>query len=242
MFWLRRLKQADADPDAGWALSYGDLMSLLMAVFVMIAAMSELKVGPRFEQARGAVQSAFGFAPEPALPDLGPVRPQTLAEKLRLAGFQPASTWADAREALAGCDFVSEPDRLTIRIAGPSSFEAMSARLRTKGEAAAQCLAGFLAGGQLQIEIRGHAGDGPLPPAVPFRDPLDLSYARARAVADIFVRVGVAPERIRVTACGDTDPLIEGAGPEGANRRVEIVVRATAAPATQAKGDGGQDG
>ena len=111
----------------------------------------------------------------------------------------------------------------------------------TKGEAAAHCLAGFLAGGRSEIEIRGHAGDGPFPPVVPFRDALDLSYARARAVADIFVRAGIAPERIRITACGDADPLSEGPDLEGANRRVEIVVHAKLAPA-QSKEDGGQHG
>ena len=48
MFWLKRMKRGD-DDGWSWALPYGDLMCLLLAVFVMIAAMSELRAGERFD-------------------------------------------------------------------------------------------------------------------------------------------------------------------------------------------------
>ena len=60
MFWLKRLKGHESRWQ--WALPYGDLMSLLLAVFVMIAAMSELRAGGRFEDVAGGVRSAFGFS------------------------------------------------------------------------------------------------------------------------------------------------------------------------------------
>ena len=53
MFWLRRFK--NEDEGGSWLLAYGDLMSLLLAVFVMVAAMSELRGGSRFRMVRDAI-------------------------------------------------------------------------------------------------------------------------------------------------------------------------------------------
>src|SRR5690606_9118558 len=98
-------KGADSDQDSAWAISYGDMMSLLLVIFVMIAAMSELKVNPRFERVSGAVRSAFGFAQPAGLPDLGPTRTETLLERLGRMGQRPAGTLAAAAAALSPCDF-----------------------------------------------------------------------------------------------------------------------------------------
>ena len=60
MFWIKRLKSDESRWQ--WALPYGDLMSLLLAVFVMIAAMSEMRVDDRFQETASSVRSAFGFS------------------------------------------------------------------------------------------------------------------------------------------------------------------------------------
>lgn len=54
---------------------------------------------------------------------------------------------------------------------------------------------------------------------------LELSKARAQAVADVLVDLGVAPERISVRGYGEDFPLAENASNRGRsqNRRVEIV-------------------
>lgn len=236
MFRLKRLNLDDGE--SSWVLPYGDLMSLLLVVFVMIAAMSELGAGPRFTTVSRAVQSAFGFVPDSSAlgaPDGGFSRRLTLLERLEQAGLRSDGTpsaVAAAEVALACCDVVVEPDRVAIRIAGPASFEAFSASMKPAAIRAAERLAVFLAGGQAQLEIRGHNGDGPLPASVPFRDGMDLSYERARAVADVLIRAGVSRDRIRIGACDDSDPLAWGQPanvPDGANRRIEIIVHAVPA-------------
>ena len=87
-------------------------------------------------------------------------------------------------------------------------------------------IAEALVNSQACLEVRGHAGDGTLPPQAAFRDKMDLSYARARAVADLLIGSGVASERVFITACGDQDPLVQAPREEGRtpNRRIEIVV------------------
>ena len=237
MFWLKRMKKAESRASS-WVLPYGDLMSLLLAVFVMIAAMSELRAGARFDTVGAAVRSAFGFSPggetEAGFGTADSQRRLSLIEQLEQAGLRRAGTGrfrASDEDLLGPCDVVTEPDRLIIRVAGPVSFEAFSARLKPRARRVTAQIAEYLIGGQAWLEVRGHNGDGPVPPDVPFRDGLDLSYARARAVADELSSAGVSRDRLHITACGDNDPLAAGPGTvdKGANRRIEIIVHATEA-------------
>ncbi len=230
MFWLQRLKHEEQD--AAWAISYGDMMSLLMAVFVMIAAMSELRPGGRFASVRDAVWGAFGFSDVPhKAPSLGWTRPPSLPEQLARAGLLsptgPPPPLED--ETLRCCDVTHEADRLVIRIAGAASFEKGSVSPSPQALAAIERLGVMLRSGQARIEVRGHNGDGPLAPTSFYRDGLDLSYQRARSVVDALIRAGVSGKRMCVSACGDQEPLVTPA-PEGsaaaANRRIEIVVHA----------------
>lgn len=237
LFWLKRLKQVDRE-ESSWALSYGDLMSLLLAVFVMIAAMSELRAGDRFDTVGAAVRSAFGFATIGGDAEAGadPVSkaPLTLLERLAQAGLEQTEanrgrSWDEER--LASCDVTRERDRVVIQVAGPTSFSTFSAQLRPEARRAVARIAGFLIEGQTRVEIRGHNGDGRLPAEALFRDGLDLSYARARVVADELIAAGVPKGRLHVAAWGDSDPLPgkAGSGADGMNRRVEIIVHAATA-------------
>jgi chemotaxis protein MotB len=244
MFWTQRLKDAGSDTDDPWVLSYGDLMSLLLVIFVMIAAMSELRAGDRFGRISSGVRQAFGFAaPAAANANAAGYRPPTLLERLEQAGFRRESTVqliGPDDEKLAPVDVIVAEKSITLRIAGHSAFARHSAAIEPAGRGALERLAGYMARGKGRIEVRGHAGDGLLPADVPFRDGMDLSYARARAVADVLVQRGVASERLVIAALGDREPLtgkaaavgIDNANvgltqpmPDGVNRRIEIVVQ-----------------
>lgn len=226
MFWMQRLKQEE--PDALWAISYSDLMSLLLAVFVMIASMSELRRGARFDRVRDAVRGALGFGAisEPRIPVR---RVPTLAERLEQAGLvapvgPPTSS---AIEAVRCCEMVRDADRLVIQVAPEATFEAGSATLMPAGAAAVENLAPFLRRGETRIEIRGFGDGGPDDRS------LDLSYQRARSVVKILMSSGVEARRICATACGDQDPMIvrqSGGALPVANRRIDIVVHAAPRP------------
>ena len=233
MFWLKRLKQSGSD--VSWALSYGDLMSLLLAIFVMIAAMSDLRQGERFHRVRASVLAAFGFGDDADANGFGAQasRPMTLLERLERAGLNVGDGGAAlGREMSESCDVVTEPDRVVIRLAGAATFDRFSAQLKPKAQQRIEHLAMLLKNGIAQLEIRGHAGDGAIPQEAPYRDAFDLSYQRARVVADVLERHGVAVGRIRAAACGDSEPLLMDAAlaeKTGVNRRVEIAVHAVPA-------------
>jgi chemotaxis protein MotB len=233
---------ANADGDdanqSGWALPFADLMTLLLAVFVMIAAMSELRKGGRFSVIGNAVRGEFGFkVPDELASGLREAPPRaSLIERLEKAGIKarPGTPAGAADSDLAACcDVVAEKDRVVIQLAGAVAFDRFDAALSSRGQQALARIAQFLADGQARLEIRGHAGDGRLPEGGSFRDPVDLSYARARTAANALIGSGVVAGRIYITACGDQEPLILGSqtDPVAANRRIEIIVHAATAAA-----------
>jgi chemotaxis protein MotB len=82
-----------------------------------------------------------------------------------------------------------------------------------------------LIGKNQRVEVRGHASRQPLPKNSPYRDSLDLAYARARSVRDALVAQGVEARRIRLGVAGDNEPIESDDGnllPIRHNARVEI--------------------
>jgi len=245
MFWLKRLKANESRWQ--WALPYGDLMSLLLAVFVMIAAMSELRAGERFQEVAGGVRSAFGFSSLERASSLdglvlGP-RPTLLdrLERACLGGSAGARLGRGGDKELADCEMVVHPDRVILRVSGEAAFEPFASVPSERAERAIARLAEYLADGRTHLEIRGHCATDRLPEDVPFRDAWDLSYERARGVARALVRAGVSRDRLQVSAWGDHDPLVPSASGSAAagsapgrespaaNRRIEIIVHAVPA-------------
>lgn len=76
------------------------------------------------------------------------------------------------------------------------------------------------------VSVEGHSDSRPIraPAGKAFKDNADLSLLRARAVAALLQKQGLAPERIRVTGWGDTRPLASNdtAAGRDRNRRVEV--------------------
>jgi len=242
MFWLKNLKTDESQGQ--WALPYGDLMSLLLAVFVMIAAMSELRDDKQFISIARGVRSAFGFSQLESSTTLSGMlvnAQPTLLERLeQMCMGQPSKTSlrGSRDEVLSDCEMVAHPDRLMIRISGEAAFESFSAEPSERAERALKRLADYLAEGHAELEIRGHCATQVLPADVPFRDAWDLSYERARRVARIFEQAGIARDRLFVSAWADRDPLVAPALPDAlaesdgggetpaANRRIEMIVHA----------------
>ena len=108
------------------------------------------------------------------------------------------------------------------------AFKEGQADLLPEAQADLRLLAGIIRGYNNKVDIRGHTSKAPLPPGSPFKDHLELSYARARAVRDFLVNDGnIAEVRIRVTAVGDYEPIVARAYTltrRGQNSRVEVIV------------------
>jgi len=86
-------------------------------------------------------------------------------------------------------------------------FDEFSAELAPGQARRLRMAAEELAGKRQKIEIRGHTCARPLPPDSPYRDHVDLAYARCRAVEAYLVAQGIDPRRIRLGVAGDNEPV-----------------------------------
>ncbi len=103
-------------------------------------------------------------------------------------------------------------------------FPEFSADLDAEGKNQLEKTAKKIFGLPNKIEIRGHSTRRPLPSGSPFRDSWQLAYARCLASMEYLMRLGIEPERIRLSQAGPFEPQTIRTTPdwEKQNSRVEV--------------------
>ncbi len=101
-----------------------------------------------------------------------------------------------------------------------------AAELDPAGREMIRTFAPTLVGKLNRVEVRAHCQSKPLPPDSAFKDRWDLCYARARAVQDELLNLGVEPNRIRVSLAEANEPLATNLTPEELqlNSRVDVIL------------------
>lgn len=238
----RKRKAPEGAP--AWMVTYGDMMTLLLCFFVMLAALANFDDEKKmFMAALESIRRAFGSAGQSGwLPD------NTVDFKSFLVQFETLQI-PDKKKSLGHSD---EPgvdgrfyrvkkvrDGVELVVGGPVAFGRFSAQIEPFTDALLQKLAVELRGKNNKIDVRGHATKEPPPIESDYRDAIDLAYARARNVRDRLVELGIAPRAIRVSSAGPYEPLLRqnyDDGRRAANRRVEIIL--TQALITEYEADG----
>lgn len=205
-------KKCPECPEEGapaWLVSYGDMTTLLVCFFVFLLVTAKVDVDK--------LSSASGY----------------MANKM---GLLPANTRNDSQEQKEDAEkgvkgdqdqTLSVDEGKTFVLGGKKLFEAGQARPVFDSESRTEIMtfARQIRGMRNIVEIRGHASSGEVEGTV-YRDAMDLSTERARAVRDDMIQNGrIQPERIRIVGCADHEPLKSNLFIEkGMNRRVEIRV------------------
>jgi len=226
----RRKKDSGGVPE--WVVTYGDMMSLLLTFFILLAAFSELKKEHEYQRVITAVKEAFGYSGGVGvLPvDDPPLRSmlQTL-ESMAVSQMSEKQVSESSDPGMSGKRTTVRrvQDGLKFTIGGGLTFRPESAELLPGARAELKKIARLLRGRHNKIEIRGHAARKPLSASSGFEDLRDLSYYRAKAVGDYLASEGGLDERTLVLdARGATEPIEARAyTPEeqAVNRRVEII-------------------
>ncbi|MEC9373595.1 MAG: flagellar motor protein MotB [Planctomycetota bacterium] len=215
-----------------WVVTYGDMMSLLLCFFILLAAFSELKRDHEYQRVITAVKEAFGYSGGVGvLPvDDPPLRSMIQSlETLAVSQMKETKVSESNDQGISGkrTEVSRVHDGLKFTIGGALTFRPESAELLESAKPELMKIARLLAGRNNKIEIRGHAAKKPLSPGSEFKDLRDLSYYRAKAVADYLVTEGgLRPETLVIDARGDTEPITPRTyTPEeqAVNRRVEII-------------------
>ena len=214
-----------------WVVTYGDLMSLLLCFFILLAAFSELKQPREYRKAIESIQEALGFEGGLGMIiNLGNPRNSQInrmREKASMAGERPSRS--DINESnVSGRDQtvskVHEGNRWVI--GGTITFEAGSTDLSEQSKATLRSAAEKMRGGSRKVLLRGHAWG--VADRAGGLDLKAMSFERARSVERFLTNeCGVRSEILLPVAVGDTEPLGTGTGggeAVGQNRRVEIMM------------------
>lgn len=240
--------------DERWLITYADLITLLLALFIVLFSMSTLDA-TRFDHLRRALAQTFngslltesGQVLDGSAGVLDPMAanqmPQAQVamnpEEITTDAQAVARSYQEQREeieeyieekGLAGKADVTQDERgIVVSLAGDALFESGSAQINPGMSQALSFLARDLVRNNRHVAIEGHTDGAPISGS--FRDNTELSLARAYAVFAHMRDQGVDPSRMEPSGFGEFRPVVEPASPtasEARNRRVEIVILAPA--------------
>lgn len=234
----RRRKHQEHENLERWLLTYADMITLLMAFFIMLYGMSQLDIR-KFQAMLGGVRAELGGTGVligGAGINSGGASP--MAQQSR--GFAPRpgpGATAQLRQLVDGSlaelpaggelEVTTRGDAVVVRIPGDSvHFAAGSAELLPRALAILARIGALANQQHCLILVTGHTCDLPLRTAR-YASNWELSADRARNVALYFVHhQGIAPERLSCMGYADTRPLVPNRDEASRrrNRRVELAL------------------
>lgn len=227
----QQIPHQDQQPTKIWMITFTDLVSLMLAFFVMLFAMSNVKVDKWSEMTDALSQSLNPSRQKTtAMPstqfNIGTIFRKRAINLDYLAGVLEEAVAKDP--LLAGAEVLRADEELVLVLPGDLLFAEGQATLAEKGRQALFNLGGVLRNIDNQIIVHGHTRREP-PASDRYSGNWELSVARAVGVANELRRSGYTED---ITALGFADGKYADVRHEKqrrlAARRVSIVVRATA--------------
>ncbi len=244
-----------------WLVSYGDLLTLLFAVFVVMYAMGQSDK-KKAEEVAQSIQSAFGMAQTgtggkpimiqsgavSVVPDIKTVpsaQRRTATGKVRqyanYTDYGPIKASIDAYLVKSGANgkvSVEITNRgVVVSLKEAGFFDSGSARLKKESLETLSAIAEALNHYANTFRIEGHTDNVPMHSAE-FRSNWELSTIRATTVVHFLTETaGFDPELLSAVGYGEFRPISENESQDGRarNRRVDIILLAAEAEGGEAK-------
>jgi chemotaxis protein MotB len=221
----RPRKQDDHENADRWLLTYADLITLLLGLFVILYTVSKID-GEKYGRIIAALGGIFGRDPATvvaASPVIGP----TGAAPARTERFKVERAIASSIPIDNSTISVTQNERgVTVHIMDELLFASGSADLKPGALALLSNLAAALRTLPNDIRVEGHTDDVPIQTAQ-FPSNWHLSVARAVNTAHYMVNTcHLVPERVSVVGYSSYHPLVPNSSDanRAKNRRVDIVI------------------
>jgi chemotaxis protein MotB len=222
----------DSSGSMRWLLTYADMITLLLAFFVVLYAISKVDA-KKYQALASSLQGIFGNPPPSAsAPQVGgaalPPRVEPMPPKQDLA-FEIVEGLQASLEAELGAGRIQierNPRGVLLRFQDTLLFDVGKADLRPEARAVLDKVAATIAPLPYPIEAEGHTDTLPIRSG-PFPSNWELSVARATAVVRYLVEAHtISPTRLAARGVAEHKPLypndpIRG---EPRNRRVELTI------------------
>ena len=222
-------KHTEQDNADRWLLTYADLITLLLGLFVILYAMSKIDAG-KYAEVVSALNGVFG-APQGILmgnPSILDNPANALrSDKQRIA--QEITSALQLEERNLPINITENERGVTVHIMEELLFASGSADLKQTSLSTLDVLAEVLRTLPNDLRVEGHTDDVPINTAQ-FPSNWHLSVARSLNVAYYLIeRHGLTQERVSVVGYSEFQPLFpnDNAANRARNRRVDIVIVAS---------------
>ena len=219
----KQIKKEDKDVSPGYMATYGDMVTLLMAFFVLLYAMSDPDPG-KFEDFSEAMTE-----------ELSGEEVETQFESLE-ENLQNIVQDEDISESV---EIALHPEGIEIKMEGKALFNTCSADVLPRMESVISNISNTISEllnnsnyKEYVIEVKGHTDN--LPPTIcpDFDTNWELSAYRATGIVEQLLASGIQKEKIKAIAMADSAPLVPNMDENGKsiyenqakNRRVEIFI------------------
>lgn len=187
-----RWRKTSPPAEEEWLLTYADMVTLLLAFFVMLASISKVDM-VMFEKVQAGLAREIGK--REARKPLQELK-DTLHRTVKEAGVEDK------------VGIGSDDDGIMVEFAAAPYYPAGSAELLPEARPGllkvAETLSHPLYEG-FRVEVQGHTDDSPIRTAQ-FPSNWELSAARATAVVRLFAEAGIAPTRMAAIGYADVIP------------------------------------
>jgi len=238
----RHSDPAPAEESEDWVVSYMDMVTLLMIVFLTLVGMLWIDKKTR-PTVVNVLQVEAGRMPRWDLADAGPpiraataVIPAATPDAVPLPANVSVSPqtrdavdrWVAALRRNSLDEQVKlqvEEHRVSIAIRDRLLFPSGQSDIQPEGRAMIRRLAGMLRDLPGLVSVEGHTDDVPIH-SERFPSNWELSAGRAASVVQGLVENGMPASRLRAIGYADTRPLARGTDPDSRmqNRRVTLVI------------------
>ncbi|MBI5474546.1 MAG: OmpA family protein [Ignavibacteriae bacterium] len=222
MIRSKKHKRSVHDNADRWLLTYADLITLLLGLFVILYTMSKVD-NTKYLSVVKALGGMFGQ--EGVLQGSNaPMQHQAVGSQEEIAGKIRAAMTEDLKTNMVD---VSQDSRgVVVHLAEELLFPSGSATLKSSSLSRLDKLGEVLATLRNDIRVEGHTDNVPINTST-FPSNWQLSVARAMNTGDYLMsRHGLSPERVTIVGYSQYKPLAPNTSEENKakNRRVDIVI------------------
>lgn len=232
---MARKKKAEAvaENNERWLLTYADLITLLLAFFVILYALANVDV-KKFENLKGSLSRAFNVGvltgqSSPSITPAGQIRDETV-EPMNETASNLINKIGDIEQQPGQfpdvIQFITQrQDGIAVSISGTLSFISGSGELTPLGVKVVKDLAEVFRELPNDLRIEGHTDDL-APGSVRYPTNWELSAARAVTIVKEFEKNGIRAGRLVAAGYGDQRPITPNSTSEGRvlNRRAEVIL------------------
>ena len=239
---MAKKKAAECPAGERWAVPYADFLSLLLALFIALWAISNTDAS-KAKAMSDAMINVFNV-PRPSVtfqpliqrpPDPGQVRESTEGKMPHTSdgsspSFASQSSISQMQMVIQEGGVLEQIEQgIVLRLPVSLPFEQGKADISHNENAlSVRRIAEVLnkLPEEVKIDVRGYTDDKPLPKGSPFRDNYDLAAARARVVTEELFKNGATHSNISYSAHGSSSPTAPNTTAQNQqnNNRVEIFI------------------